>query len=389
MLPRTISASSIQTFEACPARYKAENIDRIPQTSGKAAALGTVVHAALEKYITDGLHLAGGTVADLHAYLEEAWWDEFYEMDDKMYSDGKDMLARWWDRNQDWSYREVVMAEVKERFALTLPGRDPIPVTYIWDRCDRDIHTGDINVVDYKTYGSPLPIDALKERIQPRLYALGAYIRFKDEDFEKIWVTYDMLRYEEISVAFTRDECVTTWRYLQRVAERILASDGTEETLNDTCRWCVRQAVCETLQKHAAGGGMLGITDLEEAIIHRARADSAAKALYGQRDELDAFIIEQFEMQMISPQDGIEVGGYKATVGGRGKRVVAADRVAEIIGPELMARYGSMTVSKVDELLKTDSLTPEQKKEVKKHIRKAPPSKLTVTTKAITEYEEK
>lgn len=386
MDPKTISASAVETFESCEARYKAAYVDRIPEPSGKAAALGTVVHAALEKYIVDGLHLAGGTVTDLHAILEDVWWDEFDTKDPKMYEDGQKMLTTWWKRNQDWSYREVLMAEVKERFRLTVPGQDDILFTYIWDRCDRH-EDGTIEVIDYKSYGSPLPIDVLKERIQPRAYALAAFIRFKDQNPSRIMVTYDLLRYDEIGVVFTREECLETWAYLQKIAARIRASDGTKESINSTCRWCVRQSVCETLQKHADGGGMLGIHTLEDAIDRRARADAAAKALYGQRDALDAFILEEFERNMLDPKEPIYGEEYTVSLSAKKKRTFPSERIAKILGPELMADHGSLTLKTIDDLLKTDELTDEQKAEIKGLVRTVPGTPYVVT-KPISNFEE-
>ena len=385
MEPKTISASAIETFESCEARYKAAYIDRIPEVSGNAAALGTVCHAALERFIVDGLHLSGGTLADLHALFEEAWWDEFSSKDPDMYKAGKEMLKNWFDRNQDWSYRKVLMAEVKERFPLKLLDGSEILVTYIWDRCDqRD--NGDIEVVDYKSYGSPLPVDVLKERIQPRLYALAAYIRFKDQNPSRIWVTYDLLRYDEISVAFTREECIETWNYLQRVAARILASDGTKETINSTCRWCVRKGTCETLQKHALGGGMLGVDTIEQAIEKRAVADSAAKALYGERDELDEFILRTYEEEMIDPKTPIITDNFQATLGAKRKRTFDSERIAKVIGPEVMTKYGSLTLKAIDDMLKTDDLTGDQKKEIISLIKKGIGAPYVVT-KPISEFD--
>jgi hypothetical protein len=387
--PKTVSASSIANFESCEARYKAENIDRVPQPSGVAASLGTAVHSALEAYIKTGMHTTGGTLSDLHAFFEDAWWDEFSTRDPRLYGDGQEMLKNWYERNQDWSYRKVLMAEVKEHFELTMPGgAPPMSVTYIWDRCDQH-DDGDINVVDYKSYGAPLPIDVLKERIQPRLYALAAFVKFTAEkrDFERIWVTYDLLRHDEIGIVFTRDECVDTWKYMQRVVDRIRSSNGTKETINDTCRWCVRKADCDTLQRHASGGGMLGISTLEEAIERRARADNAAKALYGERDELDAFIMREFEENCIDPVEGVTGETVIATIGGRKERKFPAERVAKLIGPDLMADYGTLTLGKLDELMKSDKLDDDTKSQIKSLIRKVP-GKPTVRTKPIASFKE-
>lgn len=386
MDPVTISASALDTYEACSARYKAEYIARAPSTSGAAAQLGTVVHAALEAYIKGGLHLTGGTAENLHAFLETAWWDEFNIKDPQLFAEGEAMLTRWWRRNQDWSNREVLMTEVKERFELPIPGGDPVPVTYIWDRCDRH-SDGSIEVVDYKTYGTPLPVDALKERIQARLYALAAFIKYKDDAPPTIWVTYDLLRYDAISVAYTRDECVQTWRYLQKTVQRIREDDGSSETLNSTCRWCARQGVCNTLQRAAEYGNPLATTDINEAAERRDAVDAAVKALTGQRDELDSFIKEFFEENAISPKEGITTPkGVQVTIKGRMERKFPQQRVAKILGPDLMGKYGYLKMADIDKLLETDVISQEQKNEIKGLITETP-SRIWVSTRKHTPKE--
>ena len=165
-----------------------------------------------------------------------------------------------------------------------------LPFTYIWDRCDSLKDGSEVEVTDYKTVAMPVSPEELRSRIQPRAYALAAQIRFPDA--ERIWVTYDLLRYDKVGVVFTRAENVATWRYLQQMAVRIRESDGTKETLNAECRWCVRKSACETLHKHASNGGILGIQDIQVAIDLRAKNDAVLAALKTYQAELDEFILD-------------------------------------------------------------------------------------------------
>ena len=394
MEPRTLSASGIETWQSCSARYKAEYIDRIPTAGSTAASLGSAVHDALEQYIIQELHLNDGKVSDLHAFLEDGWWKFFDERDPSLFKEGKDMLVRWHER-QDWSEREVVMAEVKERFELPIPlangGEHIFPVTYIWDRCDRHAD-GTIEVIDYKSYGSPLPVDVLKERIQPRLYALAAFIRFKEEKPPEIWVTFDLLRHQEISVRFTREECVETWNYMRRVGARILADPGTEERLNGTCHWCARRTACETLAKaHTVGNPLaMGEKDIFAVARRYEQVSGASKALYDERDQLGAFIKEYFEREGISPRDGLvnDDDGTHVRLSVKPRRDFHPERVARLIGPDLMAQRGKLTLGELDALLKGDELDEETKEKISKQITKSPGAVTIIVKNVKNEYKE-
>jgi hypothetical protein len=195
------------------------------------------------------------------------------------------------DRSPGAIYRE------EGTFNLTIgtagkPDFKTIPFTFIWDRCDRH-DDGTIEVVDYKTVIKPVQPNELKQRIQPRAYALAAMIKYPNAT--RILVTYDLLRYETVGTYFSREECIDTWRYLQALYVRILESDGTRETLNAECQYCVRKPVCKTLTEHSIGGGILGIDNPHDAADMRARLDGAQKALKSLIGELDALVLEYCE----------------------------------------------------------------------------------------------
>lgn len=371
MIPRSLSASSALTFESCPARWRAEYHERAPQPSGDAALLGTACHAALERWVTEGWYekfpdgvdaVAGGEGIRVMDRLYEEEYARLFSHQDR-FEEGLGLCANWLAR-QDWKGRTVLCTEDKQSFELRTSA-GPVPFNYIWDRCDQ-LDSGDIEVVDYKTVSAPIQPDALKKRIQARAYGLAAQIAYPDA--KRIWVTFDLLRYEPVGVVFTRDDNVATWRYLRALAERVIASDGTEETLNPECRYCVRRHECETLNRHVAAGGHLGISDPAAAAERRLHLEGAKKAIEGMLAELDEVILSHCEHEELL---GFATPAVEVEITARRTRTVDSASVARVVGPELVAANAKLGVTALDGMLKAkDSpLTDGQKSELRQLIR--------------------
>lgn len=380
MQPTSLSASAGLVFEGCEARYNAEYIQKIPDMSGSAGALGTACHTTLETWVAFGCHLSNEPFSTMEAIYNDAYYMEF--SDQSRFEEGLGLVKNWFLR-QNWDGRKVLSTELKETFDLTTADKaHTIPFTYIWDRCD-EWDDGTIEVVDYKSVALPVQPEDLKKRIQPRAYALAAAIKYPGRD--RYLITYDLLRYDHVGAWFTREDNVATWKYLQGLFARILASDGTTETLNPECRWCVRKGVCETLLKHAAGGGLLGIADAGAAADKRDKLDAAKRAIQATIDELDNYIMDHMESEDILDFD---TPNTHVSVTATGRRKVDSERVAKVLGPEMMARYGTIGVTQIDDIMKNDpTLTSAQKSELKQLIRKEF-GKPYVKTKPITTIEQ-
>lgn len=365
MEPKHLSASAIQTFEGCEARYASTHLGRTPDVSGTAADLGTACHEALELYVAENHHLVPDSLNVLELFYRDAYNRLF--TDDSRRKEGLDMLRNWYSR-QDWTGRTVLSTEQRETFDLKFTTDDGekkvIPVTYILDRCDQ-LADGSIEVIDYKTVMAPVSHDDMRNRIQPRLYALA--MQLKHPDAPRVWMTYDLLRYEPVGVVFTKDENRDTYRYLQDVARRIHASDGTTETLNAQCRWCVRKASCETLTANAEAGGIMSISSVEEAVRKKMLLDSARGGIEALRAELDEYILQAMEeagdIEMRTPEAEVKITA-------RATRVVDSQRVFGAVGADVASRYGNLTVAAVTEMLKAEDLDDNQRSQVKQAITK-------------------
>jgi RecB family exonuclease len=361
MIPRTLSASSIQKYLACPAGWKAEYIEGARMPSGSAAAIGTVCHTCFEVWVKDGHYMAGHSnpKSVMKAIYDEAYWSEF--ADASRYDDGLDMVNKWLLR-QNWDGRTVISTESKEHFDIpTTAG--PIAFTYIMDRLDM-LDGGTPEIVDYKSLSQPVQPQDLKNKPQCRIYALAVQLKYPEAD--KVWMTFDMLRFDApISIVFTKEENRATWTWLCAMAQKIVDDDTALETLNDECRWCVRKSVCKKLQAHADAGGPLAITDPVDAAARHYDISRQIKALSVHQDELTSFLLDHMKRA-----DAIEdeLGGRKVLVTVSARRAVDDDRLRAVIGNELMAKYGAMTMKKLDAMMAGDELDPDMKAEVKKLI---------------------
>jgi hypothetical protein len=364
MIPKSFSATALQVAELCMARYKAENIERSKGMGGAPASLGTSVHGALEEFVKYAVLGEGQNSWDvLDMFYRKSYMDTFRTSDPsgEIYDDGLDMLRRWFDR-QSWDGVTVLSCEVKESFDVkTSVGM--IPFNYIWDRFDQ-IGEGEYRVVDYKSNRWNITHDDLRRKVQARCYALAAQIKFPQA--KRIWVEFDMLRHDPIGISFSREENIATWKFIQALAERIIATDphDTPETLNPECRFCVRKQSCGALLKNIATGGVFTVTGAADAVDRRAALDFQLKAIDSAIRELDEIILtearEKDILEFESEMNRLEISMSR-------RRAVDAEMVERVIGEDLFKRYGGLTfsVTSIDKLLKGKELSDEKKRELK------------------------
>jgi hypothetical protein len=145
---------------------------------------------------------------------------------------------------------------------------------------------------------------------------------------------------------------------MRRLAERIIASDGDIETLNEQCRWCVRRHQCKELGKHVEVGGPLSLTDPFEAADKRVKLLAAKNAITQMIDDVDTLIIDYMEHEEL-PE--FSTDATKVSITMKSQRDIDERRAALIIGPQLMAERSGVTLTMVDKFLKGTDITPEQR----------------------------
>ena len=395
LIPKTLSASSLQVWSLCPDRWVSEYVERVPNIDNDAAAVGTTVHGALEMfvkaYFIDKTH-NGDRVQQkemLITFYQMSYIQTFNtaDFDTVEYKDGFALAMRWFQRT-DLSTKPMIgveSAELKETIPVPYnhpdgtahqpcencdgaglpPGQCRVPFNYIMDRVDQISET-EWEVVDYKSIRVPITPEDLERKVQARAYALA--IQIKHPEATRIKVTFDLLRHETVSIFFNRDDNIAFWRYLCAETQEIVnrKREDAKPILNLECGYCVKKHLCPLLQSNIAGGGILGIGP--DVAAERLRMlEARMKADRRMKDELEEIIMrhaaDSDELSWTTADGALEV-----EVTSSRRRQFDAQRAAEIMGPELFATMGNMTLGNLETIIKDPSLPEDMRNQLKELI---------------------
>lgn len=380
-----VSASSLQTLEECPAKYKALYVDYIPQGGGNTPANeGTALHYALEKFVEETCIKKThdwSDVARLKELYTEGWKSSFGTnlVNKEIAKEAFKILKQWHDRH-DFTDIEVLSVESKEFMPIKDRSGNPygIDLTYIFDRCDfyTDPNTGlkTLKVVDYKSVRMRWTHDEVSKKIQPLIYAMAALTKYQNLNPDSIWVEIDLLRFNEtIGVRFTREDCIRTYRYLQDTIQDLLNIDPDKVpyTIGPGCRYCPIKITCPSLIKNANSGGTLGNivnTDIKDVVKTREELKARLDALSSLIGDLDDQI---FEYAKENDSSSFNSGDFDVKLTSVGKRAISdMEVVAKILGPQIMEREGRINVTDIDRLAKNGEITEDQVKKIQPFMEK-------------------
>jgi CRISPR/Cas system-associated exonuclease Cas4 (RecB family) len=243
-----LSASDIQTYRACPLRYKFARVLRIPTEQTVHQRFGIVVHQVLERFHADG----GQTLAQLLELLDARWRRAGFgesERDRDLFEKAQVALTRYHARlgGQD---SQPVWFERQFDFRL-----GPHHVRGRVDRVDRVIPTGgatgageataeapvEYELIDYKT-SRPKTAEQLTDDIQLSLYALAAREDWKLECSAQAY--YYVL--DDLKVPVSRDErdAESVTSVVLQVGDGILAQEFEATPSRSACSICDYRIVC-------------------------------------------------------------------------------------------------------------------------------------------------
>lgn len=387
MIPATLSASSLQVYQLCPDRWVAEYLNRARGFSNAAADVGTAVHGGLEGFVKavfiDKTHTGLDRVAQkelLISFYQMSYVATFNtaDMETDEYKDGFHLTMKWFERT-DLNGTEVVSVESKKTIEIPFnhpdgtshkcehcahsetPGVCYIPFNYIMDRVDKTGETT-YEVVDYKTVRVPIQPEDLENKLQARAYSLA--VQIEHPDATEVKVTFDLLRHDKISLTFKRDDNIAFWRFLCSTTQRIVDTkpEDARPVLNPECGYCVKKFSCPLMKKDVAVGGIHSLSIDEKAQL---MADLEAQT------KANGYIIEALNEQLLIHAAHIEelsweteAGDYEVEVKGSRRRKFPAHQAAAIMGPELFAQMGSMTLGNLDKIIKDESLDPDMRKQL-------------------------
>lgn len=372
MIPKSLSASSLNVFQLCPSRWVVENAERSKGIGNSAASTGTACHGALEEYVK-ACYLEGREPPTLELLLDffklsYAQTFNSFDYSTPEYLDGLQMLTDWHGKMNFDGFR-VLLCETKLNFEIPTSA-GPITFNYIFDRFDQLSET-EFRVVDYKTNRWNTSPAELQRKVQPRVYALAAAILLKQWgwNWTKIWVQFDLLRHGRVGIVLTRDDNKITWQFIKDSAETIIAMDPAEaeEKLNPECRFCTKKTTCTELKKNIDTGGIFSLSTIEEKMDLRAKIEWQMNALGALVAEVDKQIIAEARGRDLTEYESDET---KLRITMSSTRGIDPEMVHMAVGDSLWTKYGEekITMGTVDKMLKANDLTVEQKASVRSLI---------------------
>jgi RecB family exonuclease len=227
-----LSASDIQTYRACPLRYKFARVLRIPTEQTVHQRFGIVVHQVLERYHCDGGH----TLAQMLELLDARWRRAGFgdsQRDRELFEKAQVALTHYHARLQEQDSQPVWF---ERQFDFRL---GPHHVRGRVDRVDR-VGEG-YELIDYKT-SRPKTAEQLRDDIQLSLYALAAREDWGLECSQQAY--YYVL--DDLKVPVERDQrdAEAVKDIVLKVGEGILAQEFEATPSPSACSICDYRIVC-------------------------------------------------------------------------------------------------------------------------------------------------
>lgn len=363
-----LSASAMDVWEHCPSRYVADRLaGRGGQRGSHAATVGSILHRALELYVTTTVMTAEYVKGwpTLRIFLMQAMQEETgdCDTDSDLWKECEPIAKSWLKRREnEWDNFTVLSCEIKKNFTVyDLTDGHTLPFNFIMDRFDQ-LGEHEYRVVDYKSFSQPIGPDVLHEKIQARVYALAAQIMHPDA--ERIWVEFDLIRHDKsVATYFTRQDNIDTWNRIRRVCEQIIAQEPDEapERLNDTCLWCIKKTTCSALQGNIKADGVASYGEDFAAIVDaRALLAMQKKAATEALAELDEYILSVLKKNQM---EGADTQYTTLKVKRRAFSKITPEIIRNMVGDKLFFAYGSvsMTMPQFKELLEDPELDDTQR----------------------------
>jgi DNA helicase-2/ATP-dependent DNA helicase PcrA len=233
-----LSAGDIETYRACPLRYKFARVLRVPQEPTLNQRFGILVHQVLQRYHES----ASGSLPDMLGLLDAGWRQHGFGDGDEerqLRAKATTALRRYHQRVAEEPV-EPVWFERAFAFRMgvhTLRGRV--------DRVDR-LPDGGHELIDYKT-GRPRSAAALKEDVQLSLYAVAAREAWQLDAGEQSYLY--VLDDEKVRVP--SDEIDAAWiaDTVEEVGAGILAQDFEPTPSHAACSMCDFRIACPASER--------------------------------------------------------------------------------------------------------------------------------------------
>jgi DNA helicase-2/ATP-dependent DNA helicase PcrA len=238
-----LSASDIDTYRACPLKYKFARVFRIPQEPTLHQRFGIAVHQVLERFHGGaGPGAALGSVPDLLGLLDHAWRRQgFGDSDEErqLRIKAEAALGRYHAAVSDDDAQPVWF---ERSFTFKL---GPHVVRGRVDRVDQ-LPGGTYELIDYKT-GRPRSAEALAEDVQLSLYTVAAREAWGLEESRGVY--YYLLDDARVAVPADDDRAAWIRDVAIEVAEGISAQEFEPTPSQSACGFCDYRLACPAAER--------------------------------------------------------------------------------------------------------------------------------------------
>jgi DNA helicase II / ATP-dependent DNA helicase PcrA len=250
-----LSASDIDTYRACPLRYKFARVLKVPSEQTLHQRFGIAVHQVLERYhATDRRstphsgHAAGSpigqhtTVQHMMELFEACWRRGGFgesEQERELHGKARAALVLY---HQHLEAHEAEPVWFERGFSFKL---GPHHLRGRVDRVDK-LPDGAYEMIDYKT-GRPRTAEQLKDDVQLSLYAVGARESWEVEA-ERLSYYYVL---DDLKVQVPSAEMDADWigRVVEEVGEAIMAQRFEPTPSPATCGLCDYRIACPAWER--------------------------------------------------------------------------------------------------------------------------------------------
>ena len=345
-----LSYSSMNTYETCPAKFKFQYEDRVPQGRSAALSFGDSLHRALHLFHNRPVPVPP-SVDELLEMLDACWVSEGFvnDSEERTYQDhGRQVLSRYHHENAG-DYR--IPAALEFRFTIDVEG---VALSGVIDRMDR-IPGGGYEIVDYKTNRRLPPQARIDQDLQLSIYHMAAREIWGIEP-ERLTLYY-LLPGQRMTTVRTPKDVDELRRRIGVVAQRIDAG-LFEPRQNPLCDWCEYQPLCPLFRhryEREQGDPAPRMTQIVDEWIGLKRK---GREVYRRIDELAGLInafADEHGYRRLFGTDG-------AAIDRRAQHVTAPieERVREILEPlGLWEQVLSVDAAKLNSLIESRSLSPD------------------------------
>ena len=345
-----LSYSSMNTYELCPAKFKFQYEDRVPQGRSAALSFGDSLHRALHLFHNRPVPVAP-SADELLEMLEACWVSEGFldASEEQTYVDhGRQVLTQY-HRENARDYR--IPAALEFRFTIDVEG---VAVSGVIDRMDR-IPGGGYEIVDYKTNRRLPPQSRIDQDLQLSIYHMAAREIWGIEP-ERLTLYY-LLPGQRMTTGRTARDMDELRRRIGIVAERIGAG-MFQPRQNPLCDWCEYQPLCPLFRhryEREQGDPAPRMTEIVDEWIALKRK---GREVYRRLDELAGLVnafADEHGYRRLFGSDG-------AAIDRRAQHVTAPidEKVREILEPlGLWELVLSVDPGKLNALIESRTLSPD------------------------------